>query len=106
MAGDPLNEGSTGWLTIEFRDKSGNLQAPASASYRIDCLTTGQEVRTDNSLNASGGTVELKLEPTDTAILDASNRMETKRVTVTAQFGASDAHNEDYAYRVRNLYKV
>ena len=106
MPDNIVNEDSTGWLTIEFKDKAGNLEAPDSASYRIDCLTTGQEVRADTPLVAPGGSVELELEPSDTAIITAANRSETKRVTVTSSFGAGGAHNEDYEYVVKNLHKV
>ncbi len=106
MTDDTLNEGSTGWLTVEFKDRLGVLGPPTTASYQIDCLTTGQVVRISTPLSAPGGTVELMITPSDTVILNATNRIEIKRITVTSQFGVDDAHNEEFEYRVKNLQKV
>lgn len=97
-----VNEGSTAYLTVTFRDKSGALAAPSSLSYRIDCLITGQVVRADTALTPAD-TVEITLTPADMAIITASNSRETKRVTVKAGYGASDAVNGEYELIVKNL---
>ena len=47
-----VNEKSTAYLAVTFRDKAGTAQAPVTASYRIDDVTTGQQVRDDTDIDA------------------------------------------------------
>lgn len=105
MALDIVDEGSTSELTVEFKDKDGQPAAPATLTYRVDCLTNDQEVRGDTVLTPAA-TVTIKLTPTDNAIIDQGNDVEERLVTVKAGYGADDAENRDYRYAVRNLKKV
>lgn len=97
-----VKEGSTAYLTATFKDKAGTLAAPTSLSYRIDCMATGQVVRADTSLTPATS-VEIVLTPAEMAILAAGNTHETKRVTVKAGYGASDAVNDEYSLIVKAL---
>lgn len=97
-----INEGSSGTLTIEFLDEAGLPAAPASISYRIDCVTTGAAIRADTTI-APASTINLALAPADTRIVAAANRVERRRVTLVASFGAGDQLTQDYEYSVRNL---
>ena len=54
-----VNEKSTAYLTVTFRDKAGAAQAPASAKYRIDDVTTGQLVRGDTDISSPGSTASM-----------------------------------------------
>lgn len=103
---DQIKEGSTGYLTVEFKNKDGDLEAPVSATYRIDCLTNGSEVRTDTAISPIASSVEITLTPDDTAIISASNNLEKRLVTVKAIYGADDGLNDNYRYDVINLAKV
>jgi len=105
MALEIVNEKSTAYLTVTFKDKDGALEAPSSASYRIDCLTNGQEVRGDTALTP-GATIEITLSPADNAIIDQDNEVERRLVTVTGTYGASDTIHQEYEYNVKNLRKV
>lgn len=98
-----VNEKSTAYLTVTFKDKAGNLAAPQSLTYRIDNPATGVEVRADTALTASD-TVEITLTPADHTLAGASN--ERRRVTVKAVYGASDALNSQYDYQVLALAGV
>lgn len=102
MARQTVNEGSTAYLPIEFRDKSGALAVPASISYRIDCATTGEAIRAPSAVTPASS-IELTLTPQDNRIVTASNRAERRRVTITAAYGADDAATGDFEYDVRNL---
>ena len=101
---DSVNEGSTAYLAVTFRDRDGNAAAPSSVSYRIDCLTTGQEVRGDTVVSP-GSSIEITLAPSDTAILDG-NSYERRRVTVQAAYSGGEAINAQYDYQVKNLTGV
>ena len=102
---DQVNEQSTAYLAVTFKNKAGAAEAPASASYRIDDLATGEPVRAETSLPATG-TVEIKLTPADNTILNPLNRYEHRQVTVIGLYGEDDAVRAEFLYRVINLSKV
>ena len=102
---DTVNEGSTAWVPVVFNDRTGTPSAPTSATYRIDCLTTGEVVLEDTALPA-GAEVEIELTPADNAIIDPANRTERRQITVEALFGAGQAHNQVFLYEVVNLSAV
>ena len=96
------NERSTAWLTVSFKDKAGALAAPASANYRVDCLTTGTAIRAETALTPASS-IEITLTPGDNAIVAAANVRETRRVTIKAAYGAADEIKDQYDYVVENL---
>lgn len=99
------NEQTSGQVTITFRDAAGALAAPASATYRIDCLTTGSVVRASTALGA-GSSVTINLTSTDTAIVQTANQYEIKSITVVGIYGAGDQVTQDVQYAVKNLRSV
>lgn len=105
MALDIVNQDSTAYLTVTPKNKSGVAEAPDSMSYRIDCLTSAKQILDDTALVAASS-VEITLTPTDNAIQAEANAYETKIVTVTCTYGASDGVKSQYHYKVRNLSKV
>lgn len=96
-----VNEKSTAYLTVTFKDKAGVQQVPASATYRIDCLTTGTAIKAETALTPAGS-VEITLTPTDNRIIAAANVRESRRVTVNAVYGASDEVHDQFDYDVEN----
>ena len=101
-----VNEKSTAYLTVTFRDKAGAAQAPASAKYRIDDLISGQAVREETEIASPGSTLELTLTVADNTLLNAQAAIEQRRVTVVGEYGAGDAVTAEYIYEVVNLAGV
>ncbi len=97
-----VNEESTSYLTVDFKDKADALEAPASVSYRIDCLTSGQEIQGDTSITPLAS-VEIEIDPALNAIQDANNAREWRRVTVTATYGPNDQINDQFDFYLRNM---
>lgn len=97
-----VNEGTTAYLTVTFKDKAGVNAAPASATYRLDCLTTGTAIKPPTALPA-GASVEVTLTKTDNRIVTAANVRERRRVTVVGTYGADDQVQQEYDYDVLNL---
>lgn len=97
-----VNEGTTAYLTVTFKDKAGVNAAPASATYRIDCLTTGAAIKATTPLPV-GASVEITLTKTDNRIVTAANVREQRRVTVVGAYGADDQVQHEYDYDVLNL---
>ena len=44
-----VNEQSTAYLTVSFRDKAGALATPAAISYRVDDEATRTQIRGDTA---------------------------------------------------------
>jgi hypothetical protein len=79
--------------------------SPTPATYRIDDVYFGTEIRGDTVLSVAAS-VEITLTPDDNAILDPGNSYEKRRVTVKATYGSSGGVNDEYDYQVKNLAKV
>lgn len=99
---DQVNEQTTAYLSITFRDKTGAVQAPVSVSYRIDDVSSGRAVREDTEV-APNGTVEIVLTPSDNTMIDPLLPREQRRVTIVARYGNDDGIRSHFVYLVNNL---
>lgn len=96
-----INEGSTGYLTVTFKDKAGDPAAPSGITYRIDDLASGTEVLGDTAVTP-GASVEITLPPS-VHVPIGNARTQHRRVTVKATYGADDGINAEYEYELINL---
>ena len=102
---DVVKEGSSAKLRVDFFDESGAPAAPSAVSVRIECLTTGTEIRAETSVTPAQS-VTVDITPTENRIIDPARSTERRRVTVRSQYGAGEALNEQYDYVVQNLSGV
>lgn len=102
---EQVNEGSSAYLTVTFKDKAGLAQEPTAASYRIDDVATGTEIRDDTDLTPADS-IEIALTPADNAIVSPRLPVERHVVTVTGTYGEDDAVRAQYVYEVVNLQAV
>ena len=102
---DVVKERTTSYLTVEFKDKAGSLAAPASILYNVYCMTNALVLRADTAI-APGTSVELTLNATDNAIVNAASSRERRRVTIKAAYGTNDELNDQYEYYVQNLERA
>lgn len=98
-----FNEGTSGEIIFTFRDKNGNLEAPASARYRIDCKTTGTAVRAWTAIAGPISVQPVTISSSDTAIITVTNEVELKVVTIEGINGADDNVSHETIYEVKNL---
>ena len=97
---DSVNEDTSRNLTVSFFDADGVAVIPASVSYRVDCETTGREVRDWTEFGGTLATsIEIELTSADNCILNQANETETRKVNVLTP----EAHYE-YEYTVNNLH--
>lgn len=101
-----VNEKSTAYLTVTFRDKAGAAQAPTTVKYKIDDVATGEQVRAEEEISSPDDTIELRLEVGDNTLLNGIAKTEQRRVTVVAEYGAGDAVTAEFIYEVVNLAGV
>ena len=88
-------------VVIKMYGRTGELDAPASAVYRIDDLESGQAIRQETALPA-GHTVTLQLDANDTDIVTSGERQEIHRVTVTATYGQDDILVSEHDFKVKD----
>lgn len=100
---DEINEKTTGYLTVTFKDSSGSAAQPTSASYKIIDIDSGETVRDTTALTVSAGVVTITLDKDDNTLLDANNDEERRRVVVSAVYNADDELHGVYWYKVKNL---
>jgi hypothetical protein len=102
---DEVKELTTAYLTVTFKDKDGAQVAPSSILWRLDDVATDGQIVGDTVI-AAAAQIEIQLDATYNAIINAANKRERKRVTVKATYGAGDTLNDEFLYRVINLTKV
>lgn len=99
-----VNERSTAYLSVAFLDRYGNAALPTAVTWRIDCLSSQEEVRAWTAATPAA-VAELVITAEDNAIRADENPQERRRVTVVATYGATPADqcSAEYVYSVRNL---
>lgn len=102
---EKVNEGTTSYLTVTFKDKAGVAQTPASATWEVIDLLSGT-VKLSPTAITPAGTVELTVPASVNSIVDDANPEEVRRVIVKATYAADDKVNSQYDYAVVNLSKV
>jgi acylphosphatase len=81
-------EGSAQVIPITFLDRLGQAVIPTRASYRIDDLGSGSEVRGDTEITQLDSTINIGITETDTAILDpVANEYESRVVLIEYEYG-------------------
>lgn len=104
---DFVNEKTTAQVTVEVRDVEGALAEPTSATYRIDDLDSGDEVRGDEPITMTGGTEDITLDFDDHTMIDGAKEKEVRRLTVDAIYNAGvDEVHEEFFYELLNLEKL
>ena len=97
---DTINEDCNRELTVNFLNAAGVAETPSSVYYRVDCETTGRQVRDWTEFaDTLASSIVIELTGIDVAILDAGNETETKKVQVV-----SESCHYEYEYIVTNLH--
>ena len=94
-------EGTSFNATAYFR--SGDAaSAPTTASYRLDCLSTGTVLQDWTSLTPAVS-ITIPITATNNAIQDNSNRYEKKQLTVAANPDTATQEREYVTYKIENI---
>jgi hypothetical protein len=96
-----VKEGSSFTATAYFR-ASGAASTPTNVYYRIDSLTTGENIADWTSVSAAGN-VSISITATHNAIRNQCNRMEKLQLTVDADHDMSTQVRESVSWEVENV---
>jgi hypothetical protein len=100
-----VKEGSSLTATAYFRNSSKAGEAPTTAKYRIDCLTTNKEITDWTSLTV-GESISISITATENAIQDQSNKTEKKQLTVASDPDTSTQTRDSVEWSVINLQGI
>jgi hypothetical protein len=98
-----VNEKSVAYLTVKFKDKTGALAAPASATWEVHDVESGSELLAATAIAPIANTVELTLTPTINTFVNSQNTEEVRRVTIKATWGVSNTTNAEVDYNIVDL---
>lgn len=100
---DRWKEESRVVIVARFRDRATQDEVtPTNVYYRLDCLSTGKELLDWTSVS-TGETVTITVTPAQNEIQYDGNRMETKQLTVAADYELSTQFVESLEYEIENV---
>lgn len=97
-------EGSSFTATAYGRNGQ-TAEAPTTAKYRLDCLTTGTKL-TDWTTLTPAASMAISITSTENAIQDQSNRFEKKQLTVAANPDTATQYRAVAIWKVENIRNV
>lgn len=94
--------GTTTYLTVDFKDKTGAAATPSTVTYKVDNITTNANIRDWTSVSASSS-VEITLTAdVDNASPGTNYTSDVRRVTVKGVYSGSAQVISFYDYIVEN----
>ena len=98
-----INELSTSTFTVRPLNESGTAFTPTNARYRLDDVTTGNNVIDWTEIGTPSTEMEIIIPASSHTILDTNREHEEKILTVQTDFGTDNQHVEEFIYELRNL---
>jgi hypothetical protein len=106
MAINLINERSTFYLTVSFKDQNGTAENPAAARYRIDNPKTGQQIRGWTALSPIAGVVTITVNAVDNTLTQTKVLQEKRILTVDSDYGSTpyvDGVKDTYSWEIKSL---
>lgn len=99
------NEGQSFTATFKFFDSGYVPSSPTTARYRVDCLTTGNEIRGWTTVTPAQ-TLNISVSPEDNRIVSSANPFERRQLVVQSNYGTSTQSVQTSDWLVKNLQGV
>ncbi len=96
-----INEGSSAFLTITFKDQTGAGVTPTSAAYRLD--NAGTQAKDWEAFTPSSSSYIIEITGAENAILNPELAQEIMTVTVRWTYGIGSSGTESFEYVIKNL---
>lgn len=96
-----VQEGSSFSATAHFRNGDAS-EVPTTASYRIDCISTGKVLQDWTALTPAAS-ISIPITSTHNEIQDSYNKNEKKQLTVSADVDLSTQTRDVRTWKVINI---
>lgn len=98
-----VNEKSTAYLTVSFKDKTGALATPVWASWQVHDPEDNSVLLIETSISSLSSSVELTLTSAINTFINPTHAEEVRRVTIKSSGTSSSVANSEYDYNIVNL---
>lgn len=105
---DEVNERSTSFITVTFKDEDGNPVTPDAATYRLDNVSRPiTAILPATSFPSLATSVDIEITSDQNQIFRNRNKEEIREMTVEFDYDSGTKHGTaKYRYKVLNLYGV
>jgi hypothetical protein len=97
------NEGHSFPVTFKVFDADGTEYTPATARYRIHCVTNNRSIRSFTEIGSPAHEMEIDITPDDNVILTESSRLERRLIEVQTDYDTDSQRVYTAEWDVRNL---
>ena len=94
-----VQAGTVAWLETSFFDRFGVATIPATVTDDVYCETT-ETLITDGASATPAAELEIAFTSAETALQDATNDKEVRRVCVHSSYGAGDSRTDNFKFEV------
>jgi hypothetical protein len=102
-----VEEETTFTATVSHRTRpTKESSTPSTIHYRVDCLSTQQEITDWTSVASPSASNSIVITSTENQILDNSFSTETKQLTIKLDSGLSTQQIKPITWKVRNLQGI
>lgn len=98
-----INEKCTSRLTITFKDETGALITPITASMKIIDVKSGTIIRAATAFTPTSSSHNMYITPEENRIISTKNVTELRRAYVSFTYSATKYGNSEYEYTIKNL---
>lgn len=99
-----VNEGSAVQLTVDHRNESGTLEAPATLYYRVDDLTNEREILDWTAVSTPASSNTITITGTLNALQDREEPFEVRQITTLATTSGGFPDQEYFLYKVNRIF--
>lgn len=104
---DTVNEKTSYFVTISFKDEDGVAVTPTAAYYSLYCETTKYEILAETAIGGLDTSVEVIVTSTQNAIRNVANKKEQRLMTVRFTYsGGAYQGISEYRWNVANLKRI
>jgi hypothetical protein len=101
-----LNERTTAFLKLTFKDKVGKAVIPISGRYQVSDMDSKTVILSWVDFVPTASTHELTIKEEHNRILDLDKTTETRAITVVVQYALGGQTPVEYLYEIVNLYSL
>lgn len=102
-----VNENSTSVVTCTFKDENSNAVIPSDASYRIDDVASGTQIKGWTTFVPISSVHDITILDTENVMIDSTKGDEERCLSVKFTYGIdSKKGTGEYYYTLINLFKV
>ena len=103
---DTVDEGNTSILVLTFKDHEMLEVIPETATYRIDDLISGTNIKAWTPFFPAAATHEIVITSAENGLVNQANASEDRLVTVKWTYDTNKQGVKEYQYTLQNMRAI